>query len=105
MRKIAIQNHMSFPIHVTVVMFLPATLRFIFSRRQVPVPTGDVVAREVMHTRQGIVTDPMDKRIYIAFMQQGMGDDVRVTRRDLADDKGGELIEFTIHGPEVREEN
>lgn len=105
MRKVAIQNYMSFPIHVTVVAFPPATLRFVFSIRQVPVPTGEVVGREVIQPEQGIVTDPMDESLFITFTQQGFGDDFRLSQRDLVDDKGVELIEFTIHEPEARADN
>lgn len=105
MQKIAIRNYMPFPIHVTVVIFPPATLRFILSRRQVPVPTGKVVAREIVQTAQGIITGPVDKFSQITFMQQGLGKEILLTRRNLTDDNSTEIVECTIHKPEARKDN
>lgn len=93
---VVIFNEMPFPIHVAAVQVNGASLRFVFSKRRVPIPDGTVVGRMDVAVGEAVQTSELPDGMTLTCQQHELAESVDVTYEEGHADDGTFLKRFHI---------
>lgn len=93
---VVIFNEMPFPIHVAAVRVNAASIRFVFSKRRVPIPDGTVIGRMDVAVGEAVQTGELPDDVGLTCQQQELAETVGIDYEEGHAEDGTYLKRFHV---------